>query len=69
MKYSLLLTMVAALGLSACQKKPADAPPTPEVVQPATPPATTPPATQPPEGSTKPADTPPAQQPTPEQQR
>jgi hypothetical protein len=72
MKYTVLLAALAAVvGLSACQKKPADQPPAPEVVapvivQPAPAPA---PATQPPEGSTKPADTPPPPSSPPPEQR
>jgi len=72
MKYTVLLAALAAVaGLSACQKKPADQPPAPEVVQPApTPaPAVTPPTTVQPDGTTKPADTTPPPSSTPPEQR
>ena len=70
MKYTVLLAAVAAVvGLSACQKKPADQPPAPEVSQPAPAPAATPPATVQPDGTTKPADTTPPPSSSPPEQR
>jgi len=70
MKYPVLLAAFAAvLSLSACQRKPADQPPAPDVAQPAPAPAVTPPTTVQPDGSTKPADTPPPATSTPPEQR
>jgi len=63
MKYPVLLAMVAALSLSACQKKLDDQPPKPEVATPAPTPAPdmkSEPPVQPPDSATgKPAETPP----------